>query len=139
MIDPNTAPLRSEPREARDLMLSAVNSWCVAYDNLSHLSAWLSDALCRLSTGGGLSTRELFSDGDEVIFDATRPVILTSIVELAERSDLLDRCLPVGLPPIADDRRRDEETLMAEFQAARPKILGGCSTRWPARCGSCRG
>jgi hypothetical protein len=124
LVDPNAAPLRSEPREARDLMISAAGNWCIAYDNLSHLPAWLSDALCRLSTGGGFSTRELYTDADEVIFDATRPVILTSIVELAERSDLLDRCLPVSLPPIGDDRRRDEETLMAAFEAARPKVLG---------------
>ncbi|HVA46105.1 MAG TPA: hypothetical protein VNH11_07000 [Pirellulales bacterium] len=77
-----------------------------------------------LSTGGGFATRELYSDADEVIFDAMRPAILTSIVELAEKGDLLDRCLPVSLPPIGEDRRRDEKTLWAEFEAARPKILG---------------
>ncbi|HWB11539.1 MAG TPA: DUF3854 domain-containing protein [Pirellulales bacterium] len=124
LVDPNAAPIRAEPREPRDLMISAAGNWCIAYDNLSHLPAWLSDALCRLSTGGGFATRELFSDGDEVIFDAMRPAILTSIVELAERSDLLDRCLLVNLPPIGDERRRDEKTLWAEFEAARPKILG---------------
>jgi hypothetical protein len=124
LVDPNAAALRTEPRDARDLMISAVGNWCIAYDNLSHLPAWLSDALCRLSTGGGFATRELYSDADEVIFDAMRPAMLTSIVELAERSDLLDRCLPVSLPPIGDERRRDEKTLWAEFEAARPKILG---------------
>ena len=33
---------------------------------------WLSDALCRLATGGGFATRELYSNEDEVIFDALR-------------------------------------------------------------------
>src|SRR5207249_3261055 len=60
LVDPNTAPLRVEPREVRDLMIAATKGWTVAYDNLSHLSPWLSDALCRLSTGGGFSTRALF-------------------------------------------------------------------------------
>lgn len=124
LIDPNAAPLRAEPREVRDLMLSANHNWCVAFDNLSHLPFWFSDALCRLSTGGGYATRELYSNADEVIFDAVRPIILTSIVELAERSDLLDRCLPVTLPEIKEGQRRDEQTLTADFENARPKILG---------------
>src|SRR5207253_9109386 len=88
LIDPNAAPLRSEPREARDLIISATNGWLVALDNLSHLPPWLSDALCRLSTGGGFATRELYTDSEEVIFDAQRPVILTGIEEVATRSDL---------------------------------------------------
>ena len=53
LVDPNSAPLRAEPRDGRDLMIGANNSWCLAYDNLSHIPPWLSDALCRLSTGGG--------------------------------------------------------------------------------------
>ena len=47
--------LRGEPRENRDLMVMAANSWTVALDNLSYLQQWLSDALCCLSTGGGFS------------------------------------------------------------------------------------
>ena len=76
-------------------MITANNSWCLAYDNLSHVPPWLSDALCRLSTGGGFATRELYTDSDEIIFDSQRPVLLTSIEDIATRSDLLDRCLIV--------------------------------------------
>ena len=54
-----TAPLRSEPREPRDLMIAANNGWVIALDNLSSIKAWQSDCLCRLSTGGGFSTRTL--------------------------------------------------------------------------------
>ena len=46
LVDPNSAPLRSEHRDARDLMIGANNSWCLAYDNLSFVPSWLSDALC---------------------------------------------------------------------------------------------
>lgn len=89
LVDPNGSPLRSEPKEPRDLMIAASNSWVVALDNLSRIPAWLSDALCRLSTGGGFSTRQLYTDNEEAIFDAQRPVIMTGIEELATRSDLL--------------------------------------------------
>ncbi len=124
LIDPNSAPLRSEPKDGRDLMIAANNSWCTAYDNLSYLPSWLSDALCRLSTGGGFATRELYTDQDEIIFDSQRPVLLMSIEEIATRSDLLDRCLMGLLRPIPDDRRRPETKMLEEFRKVQPLIIG---------------
>ncbi|MBI3465504.1 MAG: hypothetical protein HY000_20985 [Planctomycetes bacterium] len=124
LVDPNSAPLRAEPNDCRDLMIAANNSWCLAYDNLSHVPPWLSDAVCRLSTGGGFATRELYTDQDEVIFDSQRPVLLTSIEEVATRSDLLDRCLFVSLPAIPEDRRRAEAELFEAFHRVQPQILG---------------
>lgn len=124
LVDPNTAPLRSEPRDVRDLMIAAKNGWVVAFDNLSYLHPWLSDAICRLATGGGFATRELYSDTDEVIFEAKRPVILNGIEEIATRSDLLDRAVIVELPQIPEDKRRDEKAFWSEFEEVRPRILG---------------
>lgn len=124
LVDPNAAPLRAEPKDGRDLMIAASNSWCLAYDNLSNVPPWLSDAFCRLSTGGGFTTRELYTDQDEVIFDSQRPVLLTSIEEVATRSDLLDRCLIVWLPSIPENRRRSEAELFEAFREVRPQILG---------------
>lgn len=124
LVDPNTASLRSEPREERDLMIAASNGWCAAFDNLSRMPMWLSDGLCRLATGGGFATRELYTDGEEVLFDAQRPVILTGIEEVATRPDLLDRTLILNLPSIPEERRRVESAFWREFDAARPLILG---------------
>jgi hypothetical protein len=124
IIDPNTAPLRAEPRDGRDLMIAARNGWVVALDNLSHLAPWLSDCLCRLSTGGGFSTRELYSDYDEVLFDAQRPIVLNGIEELATRGDLLDRALIVYLPRISEEQRASEAELTERLESLRPQILG---------------
>ena len=124
LIDPNTAPMRSEPKEPRDLMIAANNGWIVALDNLSRIGGWMSDALCRLSTGGGFSTRTLYENDEETIFDAQRPVILTGIEELATRGDLLDRSLIVTLPNIPEDQRRAEGEIWREFDEARPRMLG---------------
>jgi hypothetical protein len=122
MIDPNVSPSRGIPKDIRDLMIMANNSWVLSFDNLSYLPAWFSDCLCRLSTGGGFSTRQLYSDDAEMIFDGLRPVILNGIEELPTRTDLLDRSLLFDLPLIA--RYRDEKTLWQEFEAARPRLLG---------------
>lgn len=124
LIDPNEAPLRSEARSERDLMIAATNKWLMTLDNLSHVTAKLSDSLCRLSTGGGFATRELYSDNEEMIFTAQRPIILNGIEEVATRNDLLDRALVLHLPSIPEDRRRSEEELRREFEQARPRILG---------------
>lgn len=124
LIDPNASPLRAEPKDVRDLMIAASNAWCLAFDNLSSLAPWLSDALCRLSTGGGFATRELHTDADEVLFDAQRPVILNGITEVASHSDLLDRVLTLELPPIPDTLRQTEAQVWGAFETARPRVLG---------------
>jgi hypothetical protein len=106
-------------------MLAAQNGWLMVYDNLSGLSSVLSDALCRLSTGGGFATRELYSDSSETLFEASRPVCLNGITEFATRDDLLDRALILKLPSIPDDQRRDEKSFWKEFTESQPRILGG--------------
>lgn len=124
IIDPSESPLRAEPREVRDLLIAARNGWIVALDNLSGMPGWLSDALCRLSTGGGFATRMLYSDSDEIILDAQRPTIITGISDVAVRGDLLDRAITVELPRIPDQERRLERDLWAAFEQDRPAILG---------------
>ena len=124
LIDPSTSPLRSAPREVRDLMIAATNSWLMGYDNLSGVPDWISDALCRLSTGGGFSTRELYTDREETIFEAMRPITLNGIDSLANRQDLADRALIFNLPQIPKEARRPEKEFWADFDKVRPRILG---------------
>ena len=61
LLDPNTVPLRALPREDRDMFIAANNGHVLVFDNLSGLSAWISDTLCRLATGGGFAARQLCS------------------------------------------------------------------------------
>ncbi len=124
LIDPFKAALRSEPRDERDLMIAARNRWCLTFDNLSRISNSLSDALCRLATGGGLSTRELYSNDEETMFEALRPVIINGIEDLATRGDLLSRAVILYLPPLSGTERRKEADLWREFEQARPSICG---------------
>ena len=124
LIDPNTAPLRALPREDRDLFITANNGDVLSFDNVSGLPQWISDTLCRLATGGGFAVWQLYTDQDEVLFDASRPVILNGIEDIVERPDLADRALFLTLEPIPEERRRSEAELWAVFEAERPRILG---------------
>ena len=123
LIDPNAAPIRAAPREERDLMISASNSWLLAFDNLSTIVASFADGLCRLSSGAGLAIRALHTDRDEVIFSAARP-ILPGIPSLTDRADLADRAVNIHLSVLTDRQRRSERDLFGAFEARRPFILG---------------
>lgn len=124
LLDPNVSPLRSLSRDERDLFISAMNGWVLAFDNISGLSGKMSDDLCRLSTGGGLSVRALYSDADETLLEAMRPVVLNGITDFVDRHDLVDRALQVHLPSISKTVRKPEKELWAAFDAAQPRILG---------------
>ena len=124
LIDPYKAPLRSLPRNEHELSIAASNTHLLVFDNVSSLPQWLSDALCRLATGGGFGARQLYTDQDEVLFDACRPVILNGIENFVSKPDLADRVVFLTLAPIAEEKRRTEAELWSEFEAERPHILG---------------
>jgi hypothetical protein len=112
LLDPNTAPLRALPREDRDLFIAASNGHVLVFDNVSGLPAWISDTLCRLATGGGFAVRQLYTDQDEVLFDAARPIILNGIEDIVTRPDLADRAVFLTLEPIPEERRRSDIILI---------------------------
>lgn len=124
LIDPTKAPLRAEPKDVRDLMIAAQNCWVLSFDNLSSLSRWLSDGMCRLSTGGGFATRELYSDSEETQIDLMRPIVAGGIPDLANADDLVDRLVGLTLRRIDETVRQPEELFWPAFEAAQPQILG---------------
>ena len=129
LVDPRRAALRSLPKDPRDLAIAAFNGRLLLFDNISHLPEELADALCRLSSGTGFATRALHSDRDETIFDGARPIVLNGIPNVAAtRADLADRALTITLAPIAPEAGRSESALFADFEAARPEILGAILT-----------
>ena len=80
------------------------------------------DALCTTATGIGQAGRKLYSDDDENIVRAKRPIMLNGIDDVARRPDLLDRSIVLRLPAIRV--RKTERELDAAFLKAWPFILG---------------
>jgi len=124
LLDPTKAPRRSEPENEGDIVIAAQNNLVLLYDNLSQIPPKISDAFCRLSTGGGLSKRKLYTDDAEVVLEAQRPVILTGIGFGAVRDDLADRAIRVELSRIADEDRVTDSQLWTRFHQEHPRILG---------------
>jgi hypothetical protein len=84
----------------------------------------MSDAICRLATGGGFATRALFTDSEEAVFNATRPILLNGIGGFVQRGDLIDRSLTLSLRAIDDGERRERAAVMTAVEAAAPKLFG---------------
>jgi hypothetical protein len=124
LIDPSPVQVRKAPRDADAWITAASGSWVVALDNLSTLTDWLSDTLCRAVTGDGDVRRQLYTDGGLVVFAFRRCVLLTGIDLGALRGDLADRLLPVDLHLIGDDDRRLDGEIEQAWLEAHPRILG---------------
>jgi hypothetical protein len=124
LVDPRRPALRGTVKNEHDLMIAAKNSWVLAFDNVSHIQPWLSDALCGLATGTGFGTRELWTNDEEALIEARRFVVLNGIENFVVRGDLADRAVTISLPRISEGRRRTEREIRARFEGARPRILG---------------
>src|SRR5262245_11802928 len=124
LIDPRMPEQRSTPRTEEDLLVAAKGQHFLSFDNVSGLPDWLSDAICRLSTGGGAGKRRLYTDEDEVLFSGRRLVAINGIEDVADRPDLVDRAVMLALEPIGEKQRRDEAEYDAEFDRIAPKVLG---------------
>lgn len=124
LIDPRKPDLRRPPRNERDLFISACRARVVALNNVSGLKADISDALCVLAVDGGFSTRKLYTDEDEALFDGLRPVILNGIEEPASQPDLVDRCIAITLRAISKRERRQLRDINREFERVRPLVFG---------------
>ncbi len=128
IVDPNKAPARSLPRNEDDLYVAASNSHALVFDNVSRISAAQADSICRISTGGGFSKRQLYTDLDEIIVDVSRPILINGIPTLVERPDLMDRAITLNLPRIRPSKRKTEKKFYQDFDMALPSILGGFYT-----------
>jgi hypothetical protein len=128
LIDPSDAELRVMPKLDSEVMIAAKNSLVLAYDNLSGMPHWLSDCLCRLSTGAAYTARTLYTNDEETVLRAKCPVIVNGIDDMTTRPDFADRAIMVSLPAIAADRRREEAEFWSAFGEAQARILGAvCS------------
>ena len=124
LIDPNVAPVRALPREERELMIAANNGHLLAFDNLSGLPPWLSDALCRLASGGSFAVRQLYTNDEEVLFQAARPILLNGIEDVISRPDLADRAIFLTLGRIGEVQRRSESGALAGVRNSAPAHPG---------------
>jgi hypothetical protein len=102
LVDPNVAPVRALPREEREMMIAANNGHLLAFDNLSGLPAWHSDALCRIASGGSFAVRQVYTDDAEALSDEARKelIVLTLLAAATLNIPTRGRSRPApDIPP----------------------------------------
>ena len=97
-IDPHTAPIVGAPKSEESVIVTARARQVIVYDNLTRIPQWLSDALCTLATGGGISERKKYTDADLFATSVRRSVILTGIQPTMHAQDLVSRIVEVSPP-----------------------------------------
>ena len=125
-LDPNITCGNTMPKDERDLLVAAQLRRLLSYDNVDDLNRKMSSLLCMLATGAGSANRKLFTDSDQSILRAKRPIVLTAIANVVTASDLLDRTLTLVLPPIPPENRKSEFAIAQELRrdGVRGRILG---------------
>jgi len=124
LVDPSLLDLLSLPRREREVIQNLDHHWCSFYDNVGRIPTWCSNVFCRAITGTGVSKRALYTDDDDVIYNYHRCVGLTDINIAAERGDMLQRSLLLGLLAIPKCDRKTEKQLKNSFEKERQSILG---------------
>jgi primase-polymerase (primpol)-like protein len=143
LVDPRTDdPTTGVPSSVEALMLTAERSWLQRFNNASTLTEDQSNLLCTLVEGTTMPKRTAYTDRGLTIVRARRPIVLNGISIVPERTDLLDRCLPIALVPPTPEKVEAGQTdadegvvqhktnaqLKAAFEAVRPAVLGALYT-----------
>jgi hypothetical protein len=121
MIDPKVGAQSGPPKSEDDLLAAAYGGGVVSFDNVSTLAS-LSDALCRLSTGGGLRKRKLYTDHEVVALDAKRPIIAAGIDPTMYQQDLIERVVRVELSK--PSRYLNDQQFDAMLKEKLPRFTG---------------
>lgn len=125
LIDPKSVNLKSKTKSVEDLFINARNNHFVCLNNLSRLSGDEQDAICNLSTGGGYASRKLYTNDEEVTYEAKRPVLLNGINPVTTQSDLVSRVVRIECPSLEDSATRlDDRELADVFKKRAPLALG---------------
>ena len=124
LVDPAKADKTSLPSSERDLYVQAQNNYVLSFDNQRTLHKRHSDWLCRMVTGGGYSTRRLYTNTEEEVFSLSRPIILNGITQIADQPDLIDRSIFISMPLINTEQRKPEKELLNSFNGIKPMIFG---------------
>lgn len=123
LIDPGNNPLLSFTGNEKDIAISVRRSVALAFDNVEPFSKVDANILCRLLTGAGIKTRQLFTDTGEITLEILSPIIVTSIDQPIRTDDLMDRSITYLLARIPANKRKTMKDLIVQAKVDRPLIF----------------
>lgn len=125
LISPSLVDVQVMPKNQKDLAVIARELHALIIDNLRKLSQQQSDDLCVFSTGGYISFRLLYSDGEQFVIPLHAALVLNGIHPFIIEPDLAQRCLTLNLNPMDESQRVSERELQAGLEIDLPVIFRG--------------
>ena len=125
LIDPGVVGVQTFPHNQKDLVVAALNSHVLFYDNMRNINPSMADKLCIAATGGHLTARQLYTDAEQQVHRLHVALVLNGIHSFIDQPDLAQRSLPLPLLSIDEKDRRSETEMSREFQSDSPKIFRG--------------
>lgn len=125
LIDPSNIGIRMMPKNERDFAVAAQNSHLLCFDNVRAFAPIIADLLCVASSGGSISSRQLYTDSEQIALNLHSALVLNGIHEFIDQPDLAQRCLTLEMTPLSDDKRRSDRDIIGEFEGDLPSILRG--------------
>ena len=122
LIDPTTIEDIGLPKKAEELLQKVDHHYFCCFDNVGYISDEFSDIFCRVSTGGGMSKRKLYTDDADFYRQLKRPLWFNGISVEITREDLLKRTILCEALPLVGAERTEEE-IFKEFEEIRPYII----------------
>lgn len=125
LLDPTSVGVQVLPANERELAIASQNAHVLCFDNLRDFRQSMADKLCIASTGGAITSRQLYSDADQHVLHLHVALVLNGIHSFIDQPDLAQRCLQLQLVPIAETSRKSERQLIDELEADLPVIQRG--------------
>lgn len=125
IIDPSLIGVQVFPKNAKDLAIAGQNAHVLCFDNLRGLRHEMADMLCIAATGGTITSRQLYTDGEQHAIPLHVALVLNGIHSFIDTPDLSQRCLPIHLIAMDKAKRRAEHEVTQELEADLPAIMRG--------------
>lgn len=123
LVDPSITGTLTFPSNPSEFIQQLSHHYLVYYDNVSYISNWISDLLCRAVTGNSASKRVLYTDDDDFYYNFKRKLGLNGIDLARINSDLSDRAITIKQERIDKSDRKKEVDIWTKFNELRPRLL----------------
>jgi hypothetical protein len=124
IVDPSLIDKLPLPSSDDQLFIQAKDSHLLVFDNASGMRNDISDALCRLATGGAVAKRMLYTNDDLHIIVQCNPFVINGIGDFVHRPDLLERSILLSLSAMPEGSRRTEQQILSNLEGVLPGFLG---------------
>jgi energy-coupling factor transporter ATP-binding protein EcfA2 len=125
LLDPSSVKVQKFPRTDKDLAIATQHAHVSCFDNIRSFTCDMSDTLCIASTGGVITGRALYTNGDQNVIPLHAPIVLNGIHPFITEADLAQRCLTLHMDVMPAETRRSEAEMLERFQHDLPVIFRG--------------